>query len=118
MLSRPNNGAGASQALTVIVSDGNGGADVSYAYLIVNTGLSAANGCFLEFNRAANTIRLANGAGSAWLSTLTPGVGGSLSNSQCARQLLGSSGSVGGTQINYTRRSSRSLSARKTLRKG
>ncbi|PWT99085.1 MAG: hypothetical protein C5B51_27925, partial [Terriglobia bacterium] len=79
----PASGIGSSQSFAITVSDNSGPGFISVAYLLVNTSLSTASGCMVEFNRSANTFRLFNDAGSAWLGPITLGAVASLSNSQC-----------------------------------
>ena len=50
---------------------------------LVSAFRAGANGCFVQFFPPANTFRLLNDAGTAWLAPLTPGTGASSSNSQC-----------------------------------
>jgi len=80
----PNSGAGASVTFQAVYSDPNGAGDLSEALLLVNTGISGADACYVNYNPRTNHLYLANDAGTGWVTpTLTPGVAGMASNSQC-----------------------------------
>src|SRR5712692_2457701 len=59
----PNAGSGATQIFSFSYSDANGYADVNGAYALFNSALSAANACYVFFYRPANSLYLANDAG-------------------------------------------------------
>jgi hypothetical protein len=81
---------------------GSGAANISYAYLLVNASLSAAGGCFVQYNRAANTFRLQNYAGSGSLGPITLGSTASLSSSQCTITGNGASSNATGHNLTIT----------------
>ena len=97
----PASGSGSAQTFSLTVADSAGAANIGYAYLLINSSLSAAGGCYVEFNRAANTFRLQNDAGSAWLGPITLG-SGSLANSQCTITGSGASGIANGNNLTVT----------------
>jgi hypothetical protein len=98
----PAAGSGLAQTFTLTVADGAGAANISYAYLLVNSALSAASGCEVEFNRAANTFKLQNDAGTAWLGPIALGTAASLANSQCTISGNGASSVATGNNLTIT----------------
>jgi hypothetical protein len=99
--SSPSTGSGTTQTFTATYSDGNGGADISVVYYLVNTTIDGANACFVEYNRAANSFRLANDAGTTWSASVSPG-SGSAANSQCTLSGAGAAGAVSGNSLSVT----------------
>ena len=69
----PASGSGASATFSAVYSDANGGADISLAYILVNSSINAAGGCFIEYNRVSNTYRLINDAGNTWSGAISAG---------------------------------------------
>jgi hypothetical protein len=96
----PASGSGSSQTFTLTVADGAGaGNNISCAYFLVNSSLSAANACYVEVNRAANTFRLQNDAGTGWLGPTPIGTGTALVNSQCTVSAAAASTSSSGNNL-------------------
>jgi hypothetical protein len=90
----PNSGSGPSVIMAAVYSDPQGAAEINQAWLLINTGLTAGNACYVYYHPQANLLYLRNDAGTAWLSPgLAPGNPGTVSNSQCT--LNGNSSSVG-----------------------
>jgi hypothetical protein len=69
----------------------NGAADITAIYTIINSTFSVAGGCFVAYDAAANTLQLANDAGTSWSSPVAVGGAGTIANSQCTVQAAGSS---------------------------
>jgi hypothetical protein len=61
----------------------------------------AANSCFIEYNRASNSFRLMNDAGTTW-SGFIPAGSGSVANSRCTLSGAGASGSVSDNNLTVT----------------
>jgi hypothetical protein len=74
-----------SQVFTFTGRDGDGFANLSRMYFLINpnTGIPA-NTCHGYYDRPTNAVYLYNDALTALLGPLTPGVAGTLQNSQCA----------------------------------
>jgi hypothetical protein len=89
----PASGSGTAQIFTAIYDDADGATDIASSRLLIGGTLSGANSCLIEFNRAANTLRLMNDAGNTWLGPIIAG-SGSLSNRQCSLAGAGSGGSM------------------------
>ena len=82
-----------------VYSDPNGAWDVSQAQLLVNTSISPLNGCLVYYQPRGNRLYLANDAG-AWITpALTPGVAGTVSNSQCTVDAGLSSVTMAGNEL-------------------
>jgi sugar lactone lactonase YvrE len=80
----PSSGSGLQQTFTFHYSDGVGSTDLSTVFVWFNSAFtSAANSCFIEYNRSANSIYLLNDAGAAWTAAVL-GSATTLSNSQCS----------------------------------
>ena len=95
----PASGSGSVRTFTLAVADSAGAANIGYAYLLVNASLSAASGCFVEYNHAANTFRLQNDAGTGWLGPTPVGTGTALVNSQCTVSAAAGSTSSSGNNL-------------------
>src|SRR5712691_8559884 len=69
-------------------------------YVLFNSVLSGANACLVAYNRPTNLLYLSNDAGTGLVAgTVTPGVAGSVANSQCT---LASGGAVAASGTNLT----------------
>ncbi len=89
----PNSGNGLGpQIFRVLYTDSNGASDLQVVYLDVGTAAGVAHTCFAAYVRGNNALYLFNDTNSATLGPLTPGVTGTLSNSQCT--LSGAGGPV------------------------
>ena len=95
----PSSGAGSSQVFTFRYSSVNGNGYLRNVYALINGSLSGANGCYVYYVAASNALYLYNDAGSAVAGPLTPGSGGTLSNSQCTLNGSGSSASGSGNTL-------------------
>ncbi|MCP5115875.1 MAG: hypothetical protein GY953_34035, partial [bacterium] len=79
----PSAGSGSSQTFSFSFSDGDGYEQMGWSYVLFNDGVLQANGCYMQYLQAANTIWLRSDAGSAWTGPLALGAPGTLQNSQC-----------------------------------
>ena len=98
----PFTGTGLSQTFTVAYSSINGWANLSLAYFMANVVQSPSNSCYVEYNVAANTLRLIGDDAVTWQGPITPG-SGSLSNGACTLNGTQSSVSAAGADltVNY-----------------
>ncbi len=97
----PNSGTGTAVTFKAVYSDPNGASDLSEVLLLVNS--SVSNACYVKYQPRMNLLYLANNAGTAWLTpTLTPGVAGTVSNSQCTLNSGPSSAGIGGNDLTLT----------------
>lgn len=94
----PNNGSGSSVAVSFTVSDPNGAGDIATAAALFNNSLATANGCYLRYDRAANTISLFRDSDSTWL-PVTPGANATVENPQCSVSGSTASAAASGNQI-------------------
>lgn len=67
----PASGSGATAAFRFDIWDPNGYQDVTVGLIVINSVLSASRSCYLYYDRAQHTIRLANDAGNSWMGPLT-----------------------------------------------
>ncbi|PWT99077.1 MAG: hypothetical protein C5B51_27885, partial [Terriglobia bacterium] len=58
----PATGSGAAQTFAITVTDPAGPSAIAYVGLLMNTGISGPNACWVIYSRAANTLQLANDA--------------------------------------------------------
>ena len=95
----PNSGAGTSVTFQAVYSDANGVGDLSVALLQINTSQSGLNACYVYYQPQGNHLYLANNAG-AWITpALTPGVAGTVSNTQCTLNAGTSSVATAGNNL-------------------
>src|SRR5712692_6839251 len=96
----PSSGTGSSQTFSYVFSDPNGFTDIVSAQMLVGP-FSAANSCYMYFERSTNRLWLVDdsGTGHATGSPVTLGVAGSLQNSQCTVDALLSSSSGAGNNL-------------------
>ncbi|MGA3026414.1 MAG: hypothetical protein ABSF98_16740, partial [Bryobacteraceae bacterium] len=80
----PNAGAGTSQSFTFQFSSVNGYGYLKSVYMLFNATLSSINGCKIEYQQSTNGLYLYTDSGGGITGPVTPGVAGTLSNSQCS----------------------------------
>jgi len=95
----PASGSGSSQAFSMVYTDPRGYAAIISTEVLFNGSLATSSGCYLLYNRSANTISLTNDAGTVWQTALTLGQSGTLQNSQCSVSSLNSSASGSGNNL-------------------
>jgi hypothetical protein len=94
----PASGSGTAQTFTTTITDANGHGDVSSFYFLINGTLNGANGCYLSYARAQNTIYLLRDSDGQWL-PLTPGASGSVENANCRLTGAGFAVTGSGTSV-------------------
>jgi len=87
----PESGNGDSQLFTISVENPDGSVDIRAVLTIINATLTGARSCLVAYDRVANTLQLADDAGTAWSSPLLVGGAGTAANSQCTVNAVGSS---------------------------
>jgi hypothetical protein len=97
----PDAGTGTSVTFQAVYSLGAFGASgLSYADLVVGSSTAAINGCSVQYQPQQNLLSLANDNDTAELTPqLTPGVPGTVSNSQCTLDAGSSSVSISGNYL-------------------
>jgi subtilase family serine protease len=98
----PSSGSGTAQAFAAVYTDPRGFAALTTVRLLMNTAISAANGCYLFYNPANGELSLENNAGNGLSGSVTPGSASSVSNSQCTLYGTGSSVSTSGNNMTVT----------------
>ncbi|MDQ6705553.1 MAG: hypothetical protein M3Z85_06275 [Acidobacteriota bacterium] len=96
----PNAGSGFGATFTLKYTSASGFGALSDTYALFNSGISAANGCVVYYDRAANGFFLFNDGGSGTIGPLAPGAGATLQNTQCT--LTGTGSSVSGSNGTLT----------------
>ena len=76
---------------TITVENPNGSVDIRAVQTIVNATLTGARSCLVAYDPVANTLQLADDTGTEWSSPLLVGGAGTVANSQCAVNAVGSS---------------------------
>ncbi len=90
----PSSGGGISQTFSFVFTDSSGYPDMAWQQIIINSGLTAAEGCYIYYSPSSNQIYLGNNSGSGTLGPQTVGTSGTLQNSQCILN-VGSSTATG-----------------------
>jgi hypothetical protein len=99
----PSSSTSATQSFVLTARDTNGATDIQRIYFLVNSDTTIpAGSCHGYYDRAANQILLFNDALSALNGPLTPGVAGTIQNSQCAIDGAASSVTASGTDVVLT----------------
>lgn len=99
----PSNPSGSPQTFALVARDGNGYSDISRMYFVVNTTATVpTNSCHGFYDRATGAFYLYNDALTVLQGPLTPGVAGTLSNSQCSINGALSTVSGSGTDLTVT----------------
>ena len=94
----PNSGGGSSQTFSLQFSDAAGATDLASASVLVNSALTAVDGCEVDYYRASNTLKLLTDSGGQPFMSISPG-SGSQQNSQCLVDGTGSSVSISGNTL-------------------
>ena len=79
----PSAGTGVSEVFYFGYFDSGGAANVSTALMLINAALSPMSACYVRYDQVHNQLSLANDSNTAWLGPGTPGVAGTVANSQC-----------------------------------
>ncbi|MEZ5356701.1 MAG: hypothetical protein R2762_29030 [Bryobacteraceae bacterium] len=98
----PSSGSGSSQIFTLQFTDADGTADLDVLNVLINNAIDGRNACYLAFVRSTNTLFLVNDAGDAggpFAGSLTLPTTGSINNSQCTINAVGSSATTAGNQL-------------------
>ncbi len=97
----PDSGMGNSQTFTFAFSSVNSYLYLSTFYAVINTGVGSGNSCRVEYLPASNQLYLYPDAGASGtlLGPMTPGVTGTLSNSQCTLNVGETSAAGAGNTI-------------------
>lgn len=94
---QPSSGGGFSQTFTFAFSDPDGVSDLTSAQVIIGPSNTPVNSCYVWVTPSTGDTWLAADANTAWIGPIRLGTGGTLQNSQCIVNVLGSSASTSGT---------------------
>ena len=97
----PNSGTATVQTFTATVFDANGHSDISVVQFLVNTSTNQSNGCFVTYNRTANTVSLFRDTDASWL-PLNPGSANSVANDFCILSGTGMAVSASGNSLSLS----------------
>ncbi|MBI3473021.1 MAG: SBBP repeat-containing protein [Candidatus Solibacter usitatus] len=79
----PSTGSGALQVFAFAFSHAESYTNIARVNMNFHTTLSSASACYLEYDRAANTLQLAGNDGNGWAGSVSPGTPAVLENGQC-----------------------------------
>ena len=95
----PSSGSGLSQVFSFQFADPQGYNNLSLLWFGFSSSTFATNGCKVQYAPRAKTLYLEDDTGTALLGPLTPGVSGTVSNSQCTLNAGTSSSSGSGDAL-------------------
>ena len=95
----PARGSGSNQAFTFTFTDTKGASDLGVVNMLINTDLNGIQACYLGYDRRFNLLFLVNDASTQTLPALALNGTGSLTNSQCTVNGVGSSVSSNGNTL-------------------
>ena len=98
----PPSGTGTTQTFSFEFADANGYQDLNTVSGMFNTSTGTANACYFYYVVSTNTLNLENNAGTGSQGSVTPGVAGSVSNSQCTISGTGASVTLLGNDLTLT----------------
>ncbi|HLK21289.1 MAG TPA: hypothetical protein VKT81_20200, partial [Bryobacteraceae bacterium] len=94
----PNAGSGATQTFSFAYTDPAGAADIASTQVVINSTFTGTSSCYLFYVQGVNQLYLASDGG-VWQGPLTPGVAGTLQNSQCTLNAATSSVNAAGNNL-------------------
>jgi hypothetical protein len=99
----PASGAGPSQRFTVTFTDANGGGDITHPRILLNASAasSTAGACYVDIDRTAGLVRLADDQGATW-SSARLGTSDQVQNSQCTVSGSGTTATVSNQTLTAT----------------
>src|SRR6202043_2137284 len=96
----PSSGTGTSQTFALVYSDPDGFADLSSTYVLINNVLDSRNACYVIYYQGSNALYLVSDNAQTLLGPVTPGIAGTVQNTQCT--LAGTGSLVSGSGTNLT----------------
>jgi hypothetical protein len=95
----PSSGTGTTQTFRFAFADANGYQDLNTLSAMFNTSTGTAGACYVYYVRSSNTLYLENDGGTGAQGSVTPGVAGTVSNSQCTISGTGASVTLSGNNL-------------------
>jgi hypothetical protein len=95
----PSSGAGSSEAFTFSFSDASGASALGMVQMLINGTFSGASACYITLFVAGQSLYLYNDAATALVGPVTAGTAGTVQNSQCTVNGLGSSVTTSGDTL-------------------
>ena len=97
----PASGTGLNPPYQFTFTDANGASTLSSFVVLIHSVVSATNACYFFYDRANNSIVLANDAGTGWIAR-SAAQSGTVQNSQCQIHLSSTSVSLNNTSVVLT----------------
>jgi hypothetical protein len=94
----PSQGTGAASGFYGLFRHASGASQIREVHVVINATLTGAQGVYVIYSPASNTLMLANDAGTGWSSGIV-GSSGTLSNSQVTINLANTAAFVSGTDV-------------------
>jgi hypothetical protein len=95
----PSSGNTASQTFAFLYQDLNGHAEIHSARVLIHHAIQGVASCYLYYTKADNKLYLHTDTGAQLTAPLTPGISGTIQNSQCSVDGSASSASAGGNTL-------------------
>ncbi|HZP49303.1 MAG TPA: choice-of-anchor Q domain-containing protein [Vicinamibacterales bacterium] len=95
-------GSGLSRIVTLSASAAAHAPRLASVEALIGGDLVGGGSCWVAYDAAANTVRLANDGGDAWSEPMSLGGAGRIANSQCSIDAAGSAATVGNNDIRVT----------------
>lgn len=89
---------GVAQTFQFQFTDADGATQLTFVSVLFQSSVTTSGACYIQYDRAANQLRLWNNAGTSW-SSLAPGSALGLSNSQCTLNTASSSRTITGSNL-------------------
>jgi len=99
----PNAGSGLTQTFTAVFHDPIDGNNITHAQILINSALIGDSACYVGYVRAGNLLYLVDDVSPGLLGPVVPNSGsGSMQNSQCSVNGVGTTSAVSGTDLTLT----------------
>ena len=94
--------SGTGSVITLTFSDTAGAAALTWVQALMQSSLTGAGACWVQYYRPGNLLMLVNDAGAAGQGAMVPGTAGSIQNSQCTLNVGASSVIASGNTLTLT----------------
>ena len=100
---QPIAGSGLTQTFTAVFHDPIDGNNITHAQILINSALIGDSACYVGYVRAGNLLYLVDDVSPGLLGPVVPNSGsGSMQNSQCSVNGVGTTSAVSGTDLTLT----------------
>jgi hypothetical protein len=101
-LASPVSGDGATRTITLVAALAATTAHIETIEMMIETDPFGGHACWIAYDAATNTVRLADDTADGWWRPLPPGGTGVVSNAQCAIHAAGSAASTDSDRVTLT----------------